>query len=135
MQDQPNPDIQYVIGATDDVAHQCWTLRCDAGETEAFADQLINVDVRIPSEYPFKPPTVKLVQDIYHPNVLNGAVCLPILNDWTPKNTVMDVLAQLRSVIMYPNVESALAPDIADEFMHRRQQYIDRAKVPFPLKK
>ena len=45
-------------------------------------------DIKVPSEYPFKPPIVKFYtqnnKTRFNPNLyINGKVCLSILNTWS----------------------------------------------------
>lgn len=46
-----------------------------------FQDGTFQVKLTFPDEYPAKPPTVKFVSKMFHPNVKesNGLVCIDIL--------------------------------------------------------
>ena len=39
------------------------------------------VDIKIPNEYPFKPPVMRFITKIYHPNVSSQTVCQPDCRD------------------------------------------------------
>ena len=53
--------------------------------------------MKFPTEYPNKPPTVRFMCKMFHPNIFdNGFVCVDILRDkWSP---VIDVEAVMLSV-------------------------------------
>lgn len=45
------------------------------------------LDIKIPQDYPFKPPNIKFETQIYHPNVgIDGEIYLDALRDekWSP---------------------------------------------------
>ena len=48
-------------------------------------------------QYPNKPPNVKFVTEIFHPNVYtDGKICLDILmNNWSPVYDVLNVLISI----------------------------------------
>lgn len=51
------------------------------------------IHVKLPSDYPFKPPCVRIMTPIYHPGFSNGKSCMNILYDnWSPALTVYKVL-------------------------------------------
>ena len=36
------------------------------------------VDVKIPTEYPFRPPVMKFITPVWHPNISSQTVCLSL---------------------------------------------------------
>jgi len=63
------------------------------------------LDIRVPNDYPFKPPKVKFVTKCWHPNVSSqtGAICLDILADqWSASMTIRTVLLSIQSLLAYP---------------------------------
>ena len=71
------------------------------------------VDVKIPADYPFKPPTIAFSTQIYHCNVAaDGHMCLGILSQWSPSITISKILLHIQSLLVHPNTESPLMPDV-----------------------
>ena len=70
-------------------------------------------DVKIPEDYPFKPPIVKYCtqnhKTRFNPNLyINGKVCLSILNtwagpQWTSCNNISSVLLSIQSMVFISN--------------------------------
>lgn len=65
--------------------------------------------------YPSKPPAVRFVSEVFHPNVYrDGSVCLDILQDaWSPVHSVGTILTSLRSLLTDPNLASPANPEAA----------------------
>ena len=59
-------------------------------------------------QYPNKPPEVKFISDIFHPNVyVNGNICLDILMaNWTPTYDVCSILISIQQLLAEPNPKS-----------------------------
>ncbi|KAI8836598.1 ubiquitin-conjugating enzyme/RWD-like protein [Chytridium lagenaria] len=82
------------------------------------------VDIQITPEYPFKPPKVSFITNVYHPNISSqtGAICLDILKDqWSPVLTLKTALISLQSLLSDP------APDDPQDAQVARQYLSDRA--------
>ena len=78
--------------------------------------------MEFPQDYPFSPPTVRFVTEMFHPNVYNGGdrnglVCISILHPpiddpqsgeslgerWNPAQTIRTILLSILSLLNEPN--------------------------------
>eukprot|EP00171_Calliarthron_tuberculosum_P010370 IDg10370t1 len=69
-------------------------------------------------DYPNKPPQVKFVSKLFHPNVYNdGGICLDILqSNWSPIYDISAVLTSIQSLLCDPNPNSPANSEAARLF-------------------
>lgn len=86
----------------------------------------------LPTDYPFKPPKIKINTKIYHPNINeNGdfSVGDDICNStWTPKLTIKDFLNYIVSIIIKPNADDPYVPEIAKIYKSQPDTFFNIAK-------
>jgi ubiquitin-protein ligase len=70
-----------------------------------FAGGTFRLIMTFEESYPNRPPQVKFVSKMFHPNVYNnGELCLDILqNRWSPTYDVMAILTSVQSLLNDPN--------------------------------
>lgn len=79
---------------------------------------LFRLELFLPEEYPMKPPKVRFLTRIYHPNVDKvGRICLDIIKDkWSPALLINKVLLSIQILMSSPNPDDPLANDVADHW-------------------
>jgi ubiquitin-protein ligase len=70
------------------------------------------IEMKLPAEFPFKPPEVRFVTPIYHPNVDDqGKICVDLLNgseSWKPTTSLVDVVKAVVDLVDSPKIDHAL---------------------------
>ena len=76
------------------------------------------VDIRLPTNYPYDPPTMMFVNRCWHPNIgVNGHVCVDILQrEWAPSLTILKILMSVQSLLDDPDPRSPLNGPAADMY-------------------
>ncbi|EKG10354.1 Ubiquitin-conjugating enzyme E2 [Macrophomina phaseolina MS6] len=91
------------------------------------------VDIKIPNDYPFRPPVMKFETKIWHPNVSSqtGAICLDTLSQaWSPVLTIKSALISLQSLLSTPEPKDPQDAEVAGmllkspaEFEHKAREW------------
>jgi len=76
-----------------------------------FEDGTFKLVLTFEESYPNKPPHVKFLSRMFHPNVYNtGELCLDILqNRWSPTYDVAAILTSIQSLLHDPNPNRSAA--------------------------
>ncbi|KAG6470393.1 ubiquitin-conjugating enzyme E2-17 kDa-like [Zingiber officinale] len=112
----------------EDMSH--WQATIMGPADSPFAGGVFLVNIHFPSDYPFKPPKMKFLTQVYHPNInSNGSICLDILKDeWSPALTISKVLLSLCSLLTDPNPDDPLVLEIARVYKTDRVKYETTAR-------
>ena len=81
-------------------------------------------------DYPNKPPKVKFLTKMFHPNIYNdGSICLDILqNMWSPVYDISSILTSVQSLLCDPNTKSPANNEAAELFQRNYKEYVQRVK-------
>ena len=82
-------------------------------------------------DYPNKPPAVRFLSHIFHPNVYgDGKICLDILqNQWSPIYDIAAILTSIQSLLSDPNPASPANSEASNLFERDRREYNRRVRA------
>lgn len=95
-----------------------------------FEDGTFRLLLQFDEQYPNKPPSVKFISEMFHPNVYaSGEICLDILqNRWSPTYDVSSILTSIQSLLNDPNIGSPANVEAANLYKDHRSQYFKRVR-------
>jgi ubiquitin-protein ligase len=95
-----------------------------------FEDGTFRLILQFDEQYPNKPPSVKFISEMFHPNVYaSGEICLDILqNRWSPTYDVSSILTSIQSLLNDPNIGSPANVEAANLYKDHRSQYFKRVR-------
>ncbi len=90
-----------------------------------------NLLLEFSEDYPNKPPKVRFVSRVFHPNVYaDGQICLDILqSQWSPIYDVAALLTSIQSLLCDPNPNSPANSEAARLYSENRAEYDKRVRA------
>jgi len=107
-----------------------WIGWIDGPEDTPYAGGRFHLTIDFPVEFPFKPPEIRFITPVYHPNIsAKGEICLDILHSqWSPALTIRGLLISLSSLFADPNSEHGLNKDALKLYRTNREKYDEAAR-------
>ncbi|KAL4946299.1 hypothetical protein BDV06DRAFT_182685 [Aspergillus oleicola] len=112
------------VGDDDDVTHLHGSF--PGPPATPYEGGTYNVDIKIPTEYPFRPPVMKFLTKVWHPNVSSqtGAICLDTLSSaWSPILTIKAALLSLQSLLSTPEPKDPQDAEVATMLIHNPKEF------------
>ncbi|KXJ17453.1 ubiquitin-conjugating enzyme E2 A [Exaiptasia diaphana] len=122
LQDDP-PD--GVSGAPTENNIMLWNAVIFGPNDTPFEDGTFKLQMEFTEEYPNKPPSVRFISKMFHPNVYaDGGICLDILqNRWSPTYDVSSILTSIQSLLDEPNPNSPANSLAAQLYQENKREY------------
>jgi ubiquitin-conjugating enzyme E2 D len=128
---QKSPPENCSAGPVDDKDIRHWKAMIIGPTGTPYEGGVFYLDVVFPEDYPFKPPDMKFITKIYHPNVsdYSGRICLDILKTkWSPALTLSKTLLSLCSLLSEPNPDDPLVGTIAKQYKEDYKGFCETAR-------
>lgn len=121
----------FSAGLIDDEDIYRWEILIIGPQDTPYEQGFFKATLTFSEEYPIRPPKMKFLSEIWHPNIDNeGNVCISILHDagddkfgyekaserWLPIHTVETILISVISLLADPNDESPANVEAAKEW-------------------
>ena len=128
LTDEPCRGIT-VITKEDNIRYIIATLYGPA--QSPFENGIFKLELYIDDDYPMKPPKVRFLTKIYHPNIDKlGRICLDILKDkWSPALQIRTLLLSIQALMGAPNPDDPLANDVAEHWKKDEKDAVKTAKT------
>ncbi|KRY55751.1 Ubiquitin-conjugating enzyme E2 1 [Trichinella britovi] len=114
-----------------------------------YEDGTFKLQLKFTEDYPNRPPQVKFLSPIFHPNgesdfkriflamitdcavvYVDGSVCMDILQSrWSPTYDVLAILTCIQSLLNEPNPHSPANPTAASLFQNNFTEYANRVRT------
>lgn len=123
------------IGLVKDNDYTKWKATIIGISGTPYEGGIFNLEIEITDKYPFKPPKVKFLTKLFHPNInSSGDICLDILkHNWSPALTLDKVLLSIQTLLQCPNPDDPLDANAAALYKNDRPKY-DRTVREYVLK-
>ncbi|KAH0899436.1 LOW QUALITY PROTEIN: hypothetical protein HID58_049004, partial [Brassica napus] len=128
LQEQDPP--AGISGAPQDNNIMLWNAVIFGPDDTPWDGGTFKLSLQFSEDYPNKPPTVRFVSRMFHPNIYaDGSICLDILqNQWSPIYDVAAILTSIQSLLCDPNPNSPANSEAARMFSESKREYNRRVR-------
>ncbi|ULY68577.1 ubiquitin-conjugating enzyme E2 2-like isoform X1 [Chlorella virus XW01] len=126
LKKEPVQDIDIII---DDNNIYQMIANVRGPEETIYSSGTFKLLIRIPDDYPIKPPSIKFMKPIFHPNIYrDGKICLDVLlQEWSPVQNIRTILISIRSLLADPNPNSPANREAATLYLKDINEFNKRA--------
>jgi ubiquitin-protein ligase len=103
----------------------CWRVFLQGPVGTPYANKWWYLTVTFPPNYPEHAPMLRFISVPFHINISSeGQICLPFLTrEYLPSTRAVELIQQVREVLVIPNVESPVQLVVFDLYRKNRQKY------------
>jgi len=128
-----NPPTGIKVSLVDEANVHNWNIVLDGPEGSPYAGGKFKLLLVLPTDYPFKPPTLNFKTKIWHPNVTfddKGSMCIGLLKPeaWKPSSKIVSVLTATQQLLLEPVPDDAVEAAAGDQFKNNRKEFDKEAK-------
>jgi ubiquitin-conjugating enzyme E2 A len=108
-----------------------WNATISGPKDTPYENGIFNILLRFDDSYPYKPPSVKFLNPIFHPNIYrDGKICVDILqsSDWCASLNIRTILLSIISLLNDPNPASPANREAAILYEKDRSAYNEKVK-------
>lgn len=120
------------------VTYSCKGIMKVENKTEPIFANNHKMEIYLHKLYPRRPPQLKWVTDIFHPNILsgsqNGGVCI---GGWTPAETLDKLIIRIGEMVQYKsyNIQDVLNLEASEwVILNKDKLPVDKARILNPVK-
>eukprot|EP00188_Purpureofilum_apyrenoidigerum_P001080 Plantae.Rhodophyta-Purpureofilum_apyrenoidigerum.ctg15537.p1 GENE.Plantae.Rhodophyta-Purpureofilum_apyrenoidigerum.ctg15537~~Plantae.Rhodophyta-Purpureofilum_apyrenoidigerum.ctg15537.p1 ORF type:complete len:173 (+),score=28.58 Plantae.Rhodophyta-Purpureofilum_apyrenoidigerum.ctg15537:301-819(+) len=139
-----NPESGFSAGLVDDSNPFEWQIFLTGPPDTLYDGGLFKARLSFPPDYPYRPPVMKFVSEMWHPNIYrDGTVCISILHPpgddpneyeaaserWSPVHTVESILHSVISLLATPNEDSPANVDAAKQMREKPTDFKKKVKL------
>jgi len=126
-----NPVEGFSAGLIDEADMFKWEIVIIGPPDTLYEGGFFKAHLTFPKEYPNRPPKMKMISEIWHPNIdKHGDICISILHEpgedaygyekacerWLPLHSIETIVVSVISLLADPNDESPANVDAAKEW-------------------
>eukprot|EP01092_Planopodium_desertum_P007752 TRINITY_DN320_c0_g1_i2.p1 TRINITY_DN320_c0_g1~~TRINITY_DN320_c0_g1_i2.p1 ORF type:complete len:177 (+),score=55.60 TRINITY_DN320_c0_g1_i2:34-531(+) len=101
------------------------------GEESPYAKGSFELTFDMTGDYPFKPPAVKFITQVYHPNIKkDGSICENLLKEgWSPQTQIAEALHKVYNMLSNPDAEHPLdgQEEVAEQLLKKPKDFFKSA--------
>jgi len=108
-----------------------WNAKISGPPETPFEKGVFDIMLRFDTDYPVKPPSVKFLTPMFHPNIYrDGKICVDILQstEWTPAQNIRTILLSIVSLLMDPNPASPANREAAELYNKDQTAYGNKVR-------
>ena len=124
-------DDTYYVAEYEKCDYFKWNATIIGPKDTPYEGGVFHLDVTFPQDFPFKATKIKFATKVYHCNVSDkGGICLDLLSNayWSPALNLWKLLFSIRLLLIEPNLEDFLIPNIAKLYKTNRKEHDKNAR-------